>query len=453
MRGTALVLAVAAVGLLPAALGAQGFGVYELSTCTMARGGAVAANPCGDGSAIFFNPAGVSALTGTHVSIGLTTITPSGGFTDDIFQQHTDMSSQTFLVPNVFVTRRINEKLGVGIGLYAPYGLGTKWPTTFAGRFAGYDTQVKTYYIQPTVAYQVTPRLSFGLGVAYVHASVALHQRLDLSTFGGSPLPPGVTLGQLGVPANTDFANADMTASGNGLAFNGGVIFKVNDQLTLGGHFLTRKTVHFTGSASFQQILTGLVLPPGNGLTGTALPLDVFLNSQFLAGGALAPTSASTDVTMPDQGSIGLDYKFTGKWHVSADFQNVVWGWFHTLQVSFANPLTPPLQANEDYRDSYGFRFGTEYQYSPGLTLRGGYLYNSAAAPNQTVTPRLPEGSRNSFIVGAGLNLGSGLHGDASIMYLKQNDRRGRVSETSTLNTGLYTFKAVLLGAGLSYSF
>ncbi|HEX4633269.1 MAG TPA: outer membrane protein transport protein, partial [Gemmatimonadales bacterium] len=403
MRGTALVLA---VGLLPAALGAQGFGVYELSTCTMARGGAVAANPCGDGSAIFFNPAGLTALSGTHVSAGLTTISPTGGFTDDIFQQHSAMSSQTFLVPNVFVTRRLNEKIGVGIGLYVPYGLGTKWPTTFAGRFAGYDTEVKTYYIQPTVAYQVTPRISLGLGIAYVHSSVALHQRLDLSTFAAAP---GVTLGQLGIPVGTDFANADMTATGSGIAFNGGITFKVNDQLTLGGHFLTKKTIGFSGTAHFQQIATGIILPPGNPITGSTLPIDGFLQVQGVFGnnGPLPPsTAASTNVVLPDQGSIGLDYKFSDKWHVSADYQMVVWGWFQQLQVTFANAATPPLVANEYYRDSNGFRLGTEYQYSPRLSLRGGYVYNSAAAPDETVTPRLPEGPRNSFILGVGYELG-----------------------------------------------
>src|SRR4029077_6727777 len=208
-----------------------------------------------------------------------------GGFTDDVFLQHTAMSSQTFVVPNVFITRRLNDKVGVGIGLYAPYGLGTKWPTSFAGRFAGYDTEVKTYYIQPTVSYQVTPRLSLGLGIDYIHASVALHQRLDLSTFAAAP---GITLGQRGNPAGTDFGNADLSASGNGIAFNGGITFKVNDQLTLGGHFMTKKTIHFSGNANFQQLPTGLVLPPGNPITGTPLNVDQFLQlTVFNAGGPL----------------------------------------------------------------------------------------------------------------------------------------------------------------------
>ncbi|HEX4560257.1 MAG TPA: outer membrane protein transport protein, partial [Gemmatimonadales bacterium] len=249
--------------------------------------------------------------------------------------------------------------------------------------------------------------------------------------------------------------NADLSASGNGIAFNGGIIYKVNDQLSVGGHFMTKKTIHFTGNAAFQQINTGLILPAGNPITGTTLPIDFFLkNTVFNSTGPLAGGAAETDVTLPDQWSIGLDYKLSEKWHVSGDYQQVVWGWFNTLVVSYtANPATPLLSATERYRDSNGIRLGTEFQYSPKLTLRAGYIYNSAAAPDETVTPRLPEGPRNSFIVGAGLNLTNTLRGDASFMYLKQNDRRGRVSDVSTLNTGLYTFSAVLLGAGLSYSF
>src|SRR2546422_8554869 len=54
----------------PALLGAQGFGIYEQGTCSMGRAGTGVAAPCADGSAIFFNPAGLAGLKGGHATIG-----------------------------------------------------------------------------------------------------------------------------------------------------------------------------------------------------------------------------------------------------------------------------------------------------------------------------------------------------------------------------------------------
>src|SRR2546422_2447311 len=43
---------------------------------------------------------------------------------------------------------------------FAPYGLQTRWPLSFDGRFSGYDNILRSVYVQPTVSYQVTPWLS-----------------------------------------------------------------------------------------------------------------------------------------------------------------------------------------------------------------------------------------------------------------------------------------------------
>src|SRR5207253_7754889 len=77
----------------PALVSAQGFGIYEHNSCTMARGGVAAASPCPDGSAIFFNPAGLVGLSGTHLTAGLTLIRANGGFTDDVLVQQIGRAS------------------------------------------------------------------------------------------------------------------------------------------------------------------------------------------------------------------------------------------------------------------------------------------------------------------------------------------------------------------------
>src|SRR6186997_1365629 len=68
--------------LVPAAVRAQGFGVYEQSACAMGRGNTGVAEPCGDGSAIYVNPAAL-ATGGNTLGAGVIPIFGSGTFTSD----------------------------------------------------------------------------------------------------------------------------------------------------------------------------------------------------------------------------------------------------------------------------------------------------------------------------------------------------------------------------------
>lgn len=434
---------------VPSLLGAQGFGVYEHNTCTMGRGGVAAARPCADGSAIFFNPAGLAGLSGGHVSAGVTLIHAQGGFTDDLFAQKTDLANPTIPVPSGYVTYALSPKLTVGVGVYAPYGLETKWPIAgFDGRFMGYNTKIHSIYVQPTVGYQVGSWLKVGVGVAYIHSTLELHERLDLST--QSPAP-GITFASLGVLPGTDFADADLSASGNGFAVNFGGIIKVTDRLSIGGHWLTRKTIDYDGTAAFTQIPTGLTLAPSNplGLPG-GTPVDALLAPEFASGGPLATGSATTSLVMPPQGSLGFAYKLRDNWSFMADYQYVVWGWFQTVVIKFNGQQ---LVLNPKNKDTHGFRLGTEYAPSAKLMLRGGYLYHTAASPVDFVTPLLPEAPRNEFTAGVGYDLTPRLHGDLAYQYIAQQDRRGRVFPPPVSNTGVYEFSAHLFGAGLAFTF
>ena len=205
---------------MPTLLGAQGFGIYEQGTCAMGRAGAGVAAPCSDGSAMFFNPAGLAGLTGGRLTIGVTLLDVQGGFTDDLFQQKTKLDDPLLAIPQVYISYAATPKLGVGVGLFAPYGLETNWPTAFDGRFAGYKNILKSVYIQPTLAYQVSPRVSLGAGLDVVLGKVELNQRLDLATTPVPasilPVPPGTpppVFGQFGFPPGTDFADAHLEAT------------------------------------------------------------------------------------------------------------------------------------------------------------------------------------------------------------------------------------------------
>ncbi len=399
MRRFALLLlagapgAPALVAALPAALAGQGFGVYEHNTCAMGRAGVTAARPCADGSAIFFSPAGLAGLTGTHISAG------------DFLGSRSDLKNPLIPVPNIYITHAVTPKVTAGIGLYAPYGLETKWDSAnFSGRFLGYNTNVRSIYIQPTIGYQVSPNLKIGIGVAYITSHLKLRQRADLSTQlvpdalrVPAGLPVGTTFAMLGVATGTDFADATLDASGSGFAVNFGAIWQATDRLSIGGHWLTRKQIKYDGDAKFVPVPTGLVLPVAVGPLPAGTPVDVVLAPEFASGGPLSNGAVATSIIMPPQGSLGFAYKMNDAWSFMADYQYVVWGWFNNIDITFANAGTPPLALHPSNKDTHGFRFGTEYQYNSKVQLRGGYLYHTGASPAQFVTPLLPEGARNEF--------------------------------------------------------
>ena len=106
-RFASLLLAGAAslVAAVPSGLAGQGFGVYEHNTCAMGRAGVTAARPCADGSAIYFSPAGLAGLTGTHISAGVTLIAAQGNFTDDFLANRSDLKNPLIPVPNFYITR------------------------------------------------------------------------------------------------------------------------------------------------------------------------------------------------------------------------------------------------------------------------------------------------------------------------------------------------------------
>jgi long-chain fatty acid transport protein len=437
---------------------AQGFSVNEHDACAMGRGGATVARPCPGGPAAWFNPAGLVdmlGMPGIQASLGLTLIKPTGGFTDDLSSQKTDLGDILALVPNAYVRWGLKPELALGLSVTAPYGLEIKWPTTFNGRFAAYQSALHAIYIQPTVAYDLMGILSLGAGLDIVVSSVDLSQRADA----------GATLSSVGVPLYTDFADVDLSASGTGVGFNVGAQVKFWERFAVGFRYLHRVKVSYDGDATFAQLMTGIVLPANNplgpqlGLGTGPLPLDLVLADQFQPGGPLSAGKATTEITLPGQWQIGVAWNVIDRLTLFGDYHRQNWNVFDTLTLDFENSSTPDITLVEDYRDSHGVRLGGEYAVSATTLLRAGYLWHSAATPAATVTPLLPEGERQEFTAGIGFGLMQRLRADVAYQFLLQANRRGRIAEApegvngATLNSGLYEFKGHLFGANLTYSF
>ena len=465
---------------MPTLLAGQGFGIFEQGACAMGRGGTGVALPCPDGTAMFFNPAGLAGLTGKHATVCVTLIDVQGGFTDDIFQRQTNLNDPLIPVPQLYISYGPTSKLGLGIGLFVPYGLETQWPLSFDGRFSGFKNILRSVYIQPTLAYQVTPWLSLGGGVDIVLGSAELNQRVDLAD-APVPLPgvpPGMTFSQFGIAHGTDFASAHLEATKTTVAGHVGARIQVNNQLSFGANFLTLARLDYSGTASFTQVPTGLIIPtnlPVGALTIPAgCPVDALLSAPATAcggvgfdlfnatGGVFRTQPTTTTLKNPAELTLGVAYKVANGWTLLGDYQLTFWNQFTQLVLTFPQDASGVLNRTlyQNYQNTNGFRFGAEWVRDATWTFRGGYVRHDGAAPAETVTPLLPEGQRNTFSAGTTVKLSPGLSADLAYQYVRQNDRRGRTREptfnqvpTTGLNNGLYTLHAHLFAVSLSYAY
>lgn len=443
--------------LTPRAAAAQGLSVYTHSACMIGRASAGVADPCADGSAVFYGPAALAFQPGA-LGAGVVPIYSKSTFTFDSTGARFGSRQGTTWVPHAWATFRPSTRLGAGIGLWAPYGLKTEWPLSFEGRYTGYKNKLASIYIQPTIAYQVIPeRLSLGAGLDIIRGSVNIHQRRDLAT----TLIPGTTIpfAALGVPLGTDFADLDLDLDAWTAGFHVGLQAILTDRLSLGARYL--HTAHLDlddGTATFGQIETGLRLPAGNpfGLPpGT--PIDAVLAPLFAPGGPLSDQSVSTDLTLPNQFVVGLRYRAAEPLRLLLDYQ---WtGWRHFDQADLAFQRAPGDTLFLEFRNTSTIRLGADYILSRLWAVRGGIYYNNAAEPDNSVSPLLPEARRWTFSTGFGYRIADRFYADTGVEYVSQADRRGhvrpRTSRTQTaaeINRGTYESHAVAVGVTLWYA-
>ena len=458
-------LLVVVLGLAGAGMAsAQGFGVYEQGACMMGRGGAGVADPCPDGSGIFFNPAALS-LDAKVITFGGVIINPRGDFTDtsntSMKGTVSTLNNKYYPVPNIYMSLPFAKKYAFGVGVFAPYGLTTDWPETSQGRYLGYKSVVQGLYIQPTFAVKLNENVSVGVGVDVTYLNVELNQRLDLST---QMLTNGATFAALGVAAGTDFADVQLKGHTLSYGYHVGAIFKVNDRFSFGMRYLGGQKVDVSdGEINTTQI--SAVKPDGTPYTmpislpgiPAGTPMDVLVEPQFATGGKLSDQTAAAALPLPAQFVAGVAIKASRTVKLFFDYQFTNWSAFDKLKIDgqYLDNEIP-----ENYRNVSGFRMGTEIGLGEKSQFRAGFNVHGPAAPDQTVTPNLPEGSRQEVMVGFGSKLSKAFGLDFSYMYLHQPDRAGRTgpganpaAPTVADNNGTYSFMGHLFGLSMTVRF
>ena len=377
MKGDSRALALAVTLVLAAgAAQAAGYGIYEQGGVALGMGGAQVA-AVRDASAQFFNPAAITSLEGKRLSVGgswiqartsFAGVDPSPGF-----GVTEEMKNGNFFPPTLYWTDPIHDKLGYGLGVNAPFGLGIEWqdPERFTGRERVTKATLRTVDGSASLAWAFDERWSLALGADALFAQVELN---NIGTF--------VTSGGQAVNVTRAKLESDWKP---GFGFHGAVLLRASEALKLGATFRSKIDVKVDdGRATFTQIPTG----------DPALDLLVAANKP-------ANQPVHTDLVFPAVLSVGLAWDPNAAWTLALDGVWTQWSAFEKLPLHFPNSPSLDRDIIEQYEDGIAVRMGAEHRLE-SYTYRFGYYFDPAAAPVESVTPLLPDASRHGATLGLG---------------------------------------------------
>ena len=107
----------------------------------------------------------------------------------------------------------------------------------------------------------------------------------------------------------------------------------------------------------------------------------------------------------------------------------------------------------EDYENSYQIRLGAHYDLNATWQLRAGYIYDKTPQPIQSVSPLLPDDTRNDYSVGVGYKAGK-FNVDAGYMFVdigKRSTVEDGVGQNDNGFNGEYNSRADLFMLSFGY--
>ena len=388
-------LALTTALVLPSQSDAAGFYLQEQSTSGLGSSFAGEAAMARDASIVYFNPAAMTALDGRQFNSGVQLIVPTGSVTNDgsalagvggfALNGNSNSPYNPTPVPNFHFATPLkgNTDLWFGFSVSFPFGLENEYDSNWFGRYDSIKNDLKTTNIQPSLAYKVNDKLSFGGGIDIQKADVRLTQAVDLG--------PG------NENSFSSFDGTDYT-----IGYNLGVFYQPTDRLSLAAHYRSqvRHDLKLTATTINEANVT-----------------------------VLADNGTQAELDLPEIATLAAAYDLNEKWKVMGHVMWFGWSSFDSLTaISSTGTILQDLQQN--YTNTFAFGVGAEYDHSDKWTFRGGVQYDQTPTQDGFRSTRTPDGDRTWLSVGATYSFNPSLSLDMAATYIDVAEEQVNVSRT-----------------------
>ncbi|MBT3379262.1 MAG: hypothetical protein HN742_01115 [Lentisphaerae bacterium] len=365
-----------------------------------------------DASAVYYNPAGLSNLTQTEVISNLygahATITsddPGGSETSD---------GRYYFIPSLYMGGPVGESgTSLGLGIYSPFGLGTRWADDVATRWAQAAapgtlalklSEIQLVTFNPVISQKITDDLSLACGLNYFKSRVILRGQLNYGPSDGE---------------------VDLDMKGHGWGYNLGLQWRYSEDITVGLTCRSEVKVGYEGDVERKDSPFG---PPNT------------------------TSDAELDIRYPLSIAGGVCWQATPKLRLELAAEWMEWStWDEMVVFNQDAVLGPAFTMQRQWDDSWIIMIGGEYQLNEKWTLRAGYSFNETPVPDSTVSVDLPTGDTHAIGLGAGYKYSDTLSFDAAVnvAYGLERDLNNGVAPAGSEFEAISTYVSL----GVNYTF
>lgn len=347
---------------------AAGFQLSEQSAIQMGRAMAGAGIVGDDLSAVHYNPAGMTLLSGTRMQATGTWVAVNLDYEGDSGQSENGRLKGQ-IIPAGFITHQINDSLWAGLGLTVPYGMGTEYGEGWEGKSRGTESMILTFDINPNLAWKVNEKLSVGGGISLQYAKAEL----------------GMGMGPM---------QANVKGDSWAWGWNVGLMFQPVETVRLGLAYRSNISHNADGHTTLNNDLV---------LTNIRSDMEVRIKT-------------------PDTITFSATWEATDALRLSGTARWSKWSNFHSLDVQnldLAGPQFSSTVVENNWDDTWFFSVGADYKLNGQWTIRGGVAYDQGPVENQYRMAVIPDTDRVWFSGGASYKYTDNLTFDFGATYIK----------------------------------
>lgn len=390
-----------------------GFRVADQNAAATARGDAFVAT-ADNASAVYYNPAGITQLSGTQLLLGGYGISFNTRVNlDEPGSKDFDNKYDPQGVPQIFATYKIpNYPVALGFGVYAPFGFRNRYSDDVPFRTIAKEGNIQYITYNPVIALQVSRTFSIAVGGTINYAK-------------------GELVNGVAGPGDEFRFEGDAKSFG----FNLGVLWQPHPKHSFGATYVSQTVMNLKGESHLQYDPQTLSVPVAPG---------VF--APFTVPGMDRRDTASARIEFPQRVTVGYSFRPTPDWNLEADLDWTDWESLDTITLKQRSQASVAVPFN--WRSSFLYEFGITRYLGP-WHVSTGYILSKSSVPNESFNPLIPDSDRHVFSVGFGRKYDH-LSWDVAYQYVWGPERN---VDRGTAVDGNYRFESHAVSLALGYHF